>query len=274
MSIAGGLKRAPEAAHSMGCGAFQMFASNSRSWKPRQISDSEADEFIEAKKGLASFVHLPYLCNPSSPNSNVSAHSLSTIRSTLDACNKLRIDAAVLHIGSHLGSGMEKGIESASEMVGSAYDSSSHTRLLLENSAGYKNSVGSKLEEIKAIIDMSGSGAGVCIDTCHAFAAGYELRSAEGARSFAKSIRANFGGIGLIHLNDAKYGLGSGLDRHEHIGKGTIGEEGFTNLLAQPEFAAGSAIIEVPGGETILKNDLAVIERILSKHGAALKGPD
>ena len=274
MSIAGGLRRAPEAARSMGCGAFQMFASNSRSWKPRPISDSEAEEFIEAKKGLASFVHLPYLCNPSSPNNNVRRLSLSAIRSTIDACNLLRIDAAVLHIGSHLGSGTAKGIEAASEMVGSAYDSSSHTKLLLENSAGYKNSVGSTLEEIKAIIDMSGSGAGVCIDTCHAFAAGYDLCSANGARSFAKSIRANFGSIGLIHLNDAKYALGSGLDRHEHVGQGMIGEEGFMNLLAHHEFTTGSAIIEVPGGETVLKKDMAVLERMLSKHGIALKGQD
>lgn len=257
----------------MGCGAFQMFASNSRSWKSRPVSDAEADEFIGAKKGLASFVHLPYLCNPSSPNPHVRKLSLSAIRSTMDTCNALRIDAAVLHIGSHLGSGSEQGAAAASEMVGSAYDASWHTRLLLENSAGYRNSVGSKLEEIKAIIDMSGSCAGVCIDTCHAFAAGYDLRSASGARSFARSIRANFGSMGLIHLNDAKYGLGSGLDRHEHIGKGAIGEEGFMNLLAQREFRTGSAIIEVPGGESILKKDLAVLEQMLSKHGMALKGP-
>jgi endonuclease IV len=144
----------------------------------------------------------------------------------------------------------------------------------LENSAGYNNSVGSKLEEIKTIMELSGSHAGVCIDTCHAFAAGYELNTVSGARAFAKSIRDNFGGIGLIHLNDSKYGLGSGLDRHEQIGNGKIGAEGFANLFANREFTSGSAIIEVPGGEIELRENLSVLSHLLSKCGVSLKGPD
>ncbi len=155
----------------------------------------------------------------------------------------------MIHLGSHLGKGMETGIENVSDAVAFALDRVKNTDILLENGAGYRNCVGSRFEEIGRIMDRIGSKrVGICLDTCHAYAGGYDISDGESVDRLAREIDSSVGlsRIGLFHLNDAKYPLGSGLDRHWHIGKGHIGKEGLSSFLRNKAFSSGSFIMELP----------------------------
>jgi len=154
----------------------------------------------------------------------------------------------VVHLGSHLGSGVESGIKRASDALGRAIQETARVTVLMENSSGYKNSVGSDLGDLGRIIDAVGSARlGVCFDTCHAFAAGYDLRSETGMERISEELKSvGAQKLKLVHLNDAKFPLGSGRDRHWHIGQGFIGSQGFINLFKNKLFDHGSFVMETP----------------------------
>lgn len=251
LSIAGSLSNAPIEAHRHNYGAFQIFTTSSRSWANSKIDDEESDSFIRHTKGnnLEAFAHIPYLCNPASANRTVYGKSGQMLINNMGNCEKLKINCLVIHLGSHLGKGSETGIDNVCDMIETALDSTKEVSILLENGSGYRNSVGSKFSEIGKIIDTIGSKRiGVCFDTCHAFAAGYDLRDPESVdrtmEEFSDNVKLSL--LGLVHLNDAKYPLGSGLDRHYHIGKGKIGKEGFASLFCNKSFRDGSFIMELP----------------------------
>jgi deoxyribonuclease IV len=171
------------------------------------------------------------------------------LKDNINNCNMLNIDYLIIHLGSHKGKGIEYGIERVSNALNEVLGSTENVNILLENGSGYNNSVGSKFEEIGAIVDnLQSKRIGVCFDTCHAFAAGYDLRTEEAVDKTINEFDSfvSLSRLRLVHLNDAKYELGSGLDRHWNIGKGYIGRKGFLSLFKNRSFHDGSFVMETP----------------------------
>ena len=194
---------------------------------------------------------MPYLPNLASPNEENYKKSVTTLTAELDRCEKLGIRYLVTHLGHHLGDGIAGGRMRVIKAINAAMaESDNQVMLVLENTAGEKNSVGSSFEHIQGIIEGLDNPArtGVCFDTCHAFAAGYEMRTDEGLAETLRQLDESVGlkNLKLVHLNDAKGDRGSGLDRHEHIGMGFIGEDGFKKILHHPVFAKTPLICETP----------------------------
>ncbi len=253
VSIAGGLDRAVDRAVERGCDLFQIFSRNPRGWESKDISPDDADKFLAKMKatGLALAVdHMPYLPNLASPKEDVYARSVDLLLTELERCQKLCIPYLVTHLGSHLGTGQEAGKRRIADALDMALcRTNGDVMLLLENTSGTKNSMGSSFEEVAAIIDAVGSDRlGVCLDTCHLFAAGYELRTHQGLRSTLKQFDDAIGmeRLMLVHLNDSRGPLGSRLDRHEHIGLGEIGDKGFRVILEDEYIRDLPMILETP----------------------------
>jgi deoxyribonuclease-4 len=258
LSTAGSVANASRYAAAKGYGDFQLFTSNPRAWANTEFPAEDRREFIELNKThrLTPFAHIPYLCNIASANAAVYKRSRAMLVDNLRNCMGLEIGYLVIHLGSHLGKGVEYGINNICDAILYALDRTDDVTILLENSSGYKNSVGSRFGEIGSIIDNVGSARlGVCFDTCHAFAAGYDLRTEQSMDETAKEFTSLIGAknLKLVHLNDAKFDLGSGRDRHWHIGQGSIGREGFVNLFRNSMFNHGFFVLETPGSR--LGND-------------------
>jgi deoxyribonuclease-4 len=256
VSIAGSLDLAVDRAKDAGCDVFQMFSRNPRGWAYKPLTDEDAALFRSKVKttGILPVDHMPYLPNPASPKPEIWEKSVDTLTAELDRCGRLKIPYLVTHLGHHLGDGMAGGRARVIKAVSAALGrSGNEVMLLLENTAGEKNSVGSSFEHIRAIMDelpFPGR-VGVCFDTCHAFAAGYELRTAEGLDETLQQFNDQVGlkNLMVIHLNDTKGDRGSGLDRHEHIGMGFIGEDGFRRILHHKAFSSLPLVCETPVDE-------------------------
>jgi len=256
VSIAGSLDLAVDRAKDAGCDVFQQFTRNPRGWGYKPLSDDDCALYKKkcATTGLLSVDHMPYLPNLASPKPEIYEKSVQTLSAELDRCGRLGIPYLVTHLGHHLGDGMAGGRARVIKAVNLALESSdAKTMLLLENTAGEKNSVGSSFEHIGAILAglSQPERIGICFDTCHAFAAGYELRTEEGLAATLAQFDEQVGlsRLKVIHLNDTKGDLGSGLDRHEHIGMGFIGEDGFRRILHNPVFARLPLVCETPVDE-------------------------
>jgi deoxyribonuclease-4 len=256
VSIAGSLDRAVDRAKDAGCDVFQMFSRNPRGWAFQPVSPDSAEAFRAKIKttGIIPVDHMPYLPNLASPKPEVYEKSVATLTAELDRCGTLKIPYLVTHLGHHLGDGIAGGRARVIAAINTALrESGSPAMLLLENTAGEKNSVGSSFEHIRGIMDGidEQKRIGICFDTCHAFAAGYELRTDEGIAGTLAELDETAGleKLRLIHLNDTKGDRGSGLDRHEHIGLGAIGEEGFWRILHNRVFSALPLICETPVDE-------------------------
>ena len=204
------------------------------------------------------------------PSRRSTEKSVATLTAELDRCGRLGIPYLVTHLGHHLGDGIAGGrmrvIKAISEALGK---SDNDVMLLLENTAGEKNSVGSSFEHIRAIMDelpFPGR-VGVCFDTCHAFAAGYELRTEEGLEETLAQFDEQVGikNLKVIHLNDTKGDRGSGLDRHEHIGMGFIGEDGFRRILHHKAFSSLPLVCETPVDDR--RDDRGNIEKVRELAG-------
>jgi deoxyribonuclease IV len=253
VSIAGSLDLAVDRAGDAGCDVFQLFTRNPRGWGYQPIAPGVAGAFrakIQAT-GLIPVDHMPYLPNLASPKPEVWEKSVDTLAAELGRCATLGIPYLVTHLGHHLGDGIAGGRARVVTAINTALDGSSGgVQLLLENTAGEKNSVGSSFEHIRGIMDGidKKERIGCCFDTCHAFAAGYELRTVEGiAETLAQfDEQVGLAHLRVIHLNDTKGDRGSALDRHEHIGLGYIGEDGFRNILHNPVIAGLPLICETP----------------------------
>ncbi|MEM2856920.1 MAG: deoxyribonuclease IV [Candidatus Nitrosocaldaceae archaeon] len=235
VSIAGSIDRAVDNALALNCTAFQIFTRNPRGWKSKPLDEVEVNRFKE--KLLKSKIdvndicaHMPYLPNLASPKEDQYNKSLQILIDEVKRCDTLGIRYLVVHLGSHLGSGIENGMKRLVDACLKARDLSK-TIILLENMAGQKNSIGSSFEELRMLLDMLNDDRfGVCFDTCHAFAAGYDVRMIDSIlEEFDNKV--GFRNIKIVHLNDSKSDLKHNSDRHEHIGLGYIGEEGFRNIL-------------------------------------------
>ncbi len=255
-SITGGIHKSVDRANQLSVDAFQIFLGSPRSWEHK---DPEADFINKFRENMKTssidnvVCHLSYLPNPSSSDDLIISQTKNALTQQMDNSDKLDIDYLVIHIGSHRGKGVDKGINNVVSMMDFAISKSSKVKLLLETSAGSKNSVGSKFDEIGRIIDnvSDPSKIGVCFDTCHVFAAGYDLRNEEEVHK-TLSVFDDYVGLDklkVLHLNDSKGPLGSARDRHEHIGLGHIGEDGFAALLKYKRLNNLPAIIETPVNE-------------------------
>jgi deoxyribonuclease-4 len=239
LSISGSIDRAVDRAVERGCNTLQMFSRNPRGWRSRELDSGRIESFrLKVKKSgvWPVFVHTPYLLNLASPKADVYRKSVDALKNELRRAAELGVPYVVTHLGSHLGHGKRTGFTRIVDAINGAFSAvENDTVLLLENTAGTRNSMGSSFEDIEYIISRieDRGRIGVCFDTCHAFAAGYDLVS-QGAveqtlRRFGETIGLKE--LKLVHLNDSKGGLGSRIDRHEHIGMGKIGETGFRNIL-------------------------------------------
>ena len=224
----------------LGCNTFQIFTRNPRQWYTTNITQENAEAFQKkvTEYGIEPvFAHMPYLPNLASPRDQIYEKSVLTLTTELERCNQLKIPYLVTHLGSHLGEGTQTGFNRLIGGINKALNNSEkRVMLLLENTAGTKNSMGSTLKDVQHIIKMitNPNCVGVCFDTSHAFAAGYDLRTKETVEQTVRDIdeMIGFDKVKLVHLNDSKGDFNSRVDRHEHIGLGKIGEEGFKNILA------------------------------------------
>ncbi|MBN1977025.1 MAG: deoxyribonuclease IV [Anaerolineae bacterium] len=259
-SIAGGLYKAFERARSATCDAVQIFVKSNRSWAVKSLAEDEVAQFkAKAEEtGIRPVVaHTSYLLNLGTPDGLLWEKSRNMLITELERCEALEVPWLVLHPGSHVSSGEEAGLARVAQGLGEVHTVTPGFRaqILLETTAGQGDSLGHTFEQLARIIELTSQGErlGVCLDTCHVFAAGYELRTAEG---YAATLEAFDRALGLerlkaLHLNDSKGGLGERKDRHEHIGKGHIGLEGFRNVVNDPRLAGLPGLLETPKGEDL-----------------------
>lgn len=255
VSISGGMEKALERARAAGCDALQVFVRNPRGWRVAFIPDEELEEFRRRRlaSGLAPLVvHCPYLINLSAADPVVFRKSCDSFRDDLRRSRLLGAEAYVIHVGFHLGQGREAGIgKMAQALAGAAGDYPGPLpAILLENTASAGSSLGQRFEEIAEIIEKSRvpDRLGLCLDTCHAFVAGYNLADPEGLEKTLREIDRLIGlkRLELVHFNDSVYGLGSRRDRHAHIGEGAIGAAGMRRILLHPLLADKTFILETP----------------------------
>ncbi|MSM39969.1 MAG: deoxyribonuclease IV [Geobacter sp.] len=258
MSISGGLHLAAERGIKAGCGVIQIFTQNASQWRGKMPSDADAALFREAfaQSGLHEVVsHDIYLINLAAAPGEIRDKSLAGFREEMVRSARLGIAKIVMHPGSHLGDGEETGIRRICEAFDLLIAETPEFtgRILLETTAGQGTNLGYSFEQLRAIIDGSAfpDRFGICFDTCHTFAAGYDLTS----RDSYERVWAEFDRIiGLerlscFHINDSKKGLGCRVDRHEHIGQGAMGLEPFRFLMNDPRFATIPKVLETAKGD-------------------------
>ena len=254
VSIAGTIDSAVDRARELTCDTFQMFTRNPRGWKYKKLKAAEVEEFrrkVSLDQLTPVVAHMPYLPNLSSPKKTIYNRSVRSLSTELDRCRVLGLQFLVTHLGSHMGKGQELGLERITTAVNSAIsENPNEVVLLLENTAGTKNSMGSSFEDLKRILSRidDKKRVGVCFDTAHAYAAGYDLHSPAGVDGTLTKFGSVLGydRLKVIHLNDSKGGLGSGRDRHEHLGMGYIGEKGFRAFLKHDVIRNLPLILETP----------------------------
>ena len=273
VSISGSIDLAVDRALEADCTAFQMFTRNPRGWKFKPLGEEEVANFVEKRK-RAGFervvVHMPYLPNLASPLKLVARKSTKSLADEVGRCGELGVDYMVAHIGSHMGKGSMAGVRMVVEACNEALDANpkSETILLVENMAGQKNCVGARFEELRMILDGVGKRdrIGVCLDTCHAFAAGFDLSTKAGVEDTLRLFDETVGldRMKVVHLNDSKAPLGNNRDRHEHIGMGYIGENGFKAFLGHEEIQRLPLLMETPqDGRRSDAEELSVVRRLV-----------
>jgi deoxyribonuclease-4 len=264
MSIAGGLDRAFERGKATGCQVIQIFTRNANQWQCRPLSVPEIHAFHKArqKSGIHPVaVHDSYLINLASPRAELRERSLNALLVEISRAEILEIPYVVMHPGFHLGAGEAVGLQRIADALNRIHDLTPDCRakLVLETTAGQGTSLGYRFEHLADILDRSEASERlrICVDTCHLFAAGYDFRTAETYRNLIERFSALIGldYLAMIHVNDAKKGLGSKVDRHEHLGQGFIGETAFSLFLTDPVFRNLPFLIETPKGRDEEGND-------------------
>jgi len=260
MSVAGGLHLAWERIRRVKGEALQIFTCNQRRWKAPPLGEEAAARFREARSRAGDMpvaAHDSYLINLASPSGEGARRSLEAFVEELERASRLSIPLVVMHPGAHLGQGARAGLRRFTANLDEALSRADarDVRVLLEATAGQGTSLGASFEEIAFILESSRheNRLGVCLDTCHVFAAGYDLRTPEALGETLDRFHRLIGleRIGLFHLNDSKTPLGSRRDRHEHIGRGRIGLEAFRHLLRDPRFRHLPMVLETPKGKDL-----------------------
>ncbi|BHH85755.1 deoxyribonuclease IV [Desulforhopalus sp. 52FAK] len=261
-SVAGGIYRAFERIEQVGGDSLQIFTRNQRQWSPKSLAQEEVELYKDAHEKSGNIPvssHASYLINLATAKDELLEKSINSLVLEFQRCHDLGIPHVVMHPGSHGGDGVEVGLERFVRGLDKAYKKSGlEVTLLLETTAGQGTSLGARFEEIAYIIDNSEFPEllGVCVDTCHIFAAGYELRTEDGYRETMEDLDNSFGSerVKFFHLNDSKKELGSRVDRHEHIGKGEIGIAGFKNVLTDQRFSGLPMTLETPKSDSLVED--------------------
>ncbi len=271
VSTAGGMPNAVASGLEFRCEAIQVFTRNQRQWTPRPLDPEKTRVFrAEAKKAgyLEHAVsHASYLINLCATDRAVLDKSRAAFIDEIERCAALGIPYLCVHPGAHVGAGEQAGLKT---IAASAKECLAATRgkrvtILLENTAGQGTTLGDRFEQLAELMQRIGSKrVGVCLDTCHMFAAGYDLRTKKAYEAtMAKSIAVlDCDAIRAFHLNDSQHPLGSHRDRHEHIGQGEIGPAGFEALVTDPRFADRPGLLETPGGPDGYKDNLARLRKM------------
>ena len=255
VSASGSIDKAVDNAVERNCTAFQIFTRSPRSWHAKELTKDVIDAFKSKLKDskidrFAICAHMPYLPNLATPKDDAFEKSVNTLVSEVERCAQLGIPYLVTHLGSHLGTGEEAGIKRLVDGLTKAGQTKNDVMILLENTAGQKNSVGSDFQQLGEIFKQlkPGKKFGVCLDTCHAFVAGYDLRTKEKVKETFKEFDKHVGikNLKILHLNDARGELGCNLDRHYHLGLGGIGEEGITSVVKFANKEKIPIILETP----------------------------
>ncbi len=255
VSISGSIDKAIDNALERKCSAFQIFTRSPRSWHAKDLPEANIKNFkekLDASKidRFATAAHMPYLPNLSSPQADLYKKSVNTLLEEVKRCGLLGIPYLVAHLGSHLGTGEEKGVKRLVNALSKAGEIKNDVMVLLENTAGQKNSVGSDFEQWASIFSQlkPAKKFGVCFDTCHAFASGYDLRTEKAVNEtldqFDKAV--GFEHLKVVHLNDSRGELGCNVDRHYHIGLGEIGEKGMSRIVKVMNKKKIPIILETP----------------------------
>ncbi len=255
-SASGGLWRTIERAIAIEAEAVQFFGASPRAWRPTNHKPEAFERFRElrAESGIGqAWLHGSYLVSLAPRNEEHYEKSIASVVNALSVAARAGAEGVVLHSGSHLGRGFEAVLPEVVSAIGRIFDEAPEGPFLaLENAAGQQGPIGGTFGELGAILDAADSPRlRVCLDTCHTFAAGYDITTPEGMaetlEEFGREIGLDL--LAVIHANDSKQELGSGRDRHENIGEGHIGYEGFRTILGEPAFAGRALLLEVPGFE-------------------------
>jgi deoxyribonuclease-4 len=255
VSVAGGVSRAFERARGLGCEAMQIFVKNASQWRGKPLADEEVMRFVALRREAGAppiVAHGSYLINLASNDCATRERSKGALLDELRRCHRLEVDGLVLHPGAHLGAGEEIGLRRFVAALDQTLSRHSHPgpRVLIENTAGQGSLLGHRLEHLATILERSALPArlGLCIDTCHAFAAGYAIHREEGWEDLVRRLDALCGweSVRCMHLNDSVCELGSRRDRHANLGRGRIGSRLFSRLAADPRLGGLPLIVETP----------------------------
>lgn len=275
MPIAGGVENAPLSGARTGCAAMQIFTKNSNQWRANGLTDAGIAAYREnlEKSGIL-FVasHDSYLINLGSPDAAMRGKSLAAFIDEVERAARLGIGHLVFHPGSHMGAGEEEGLELVGACMNEAIKKTAHcpgVKLTIETTAGQGTNLGWRFWHLGRLIGMvkDKKRVAVCFDTCHVFAAGYNIRTPEGYKAAFKEFDNEVGleHLAMFHINDSKKDLGSRVDRHEHIGKGFLGKAPFSLLVNDRRFAKTPMVLETPKGKDLAEDieNLSVLRSLV-----------
>jgi deoxyribonuclease-4 len=252
ISTKGGIHTVFERATAIDASAIALFAKNSNQWKGKVMTDEDVATFARLRHVQPVLTHASYLINLATTNEEFHRKSIDAMVDELDRAERLGIHAVVLHPGAHMGAGPNAGVERIARSLDEVHARIPNHKVvtLLETAAGQGSCLGCTFEELGEVLRLvdDPSRVGVCFDTCHVFAAGYELRTRDGYERTMEALERQVGieHVGAFHLNDSKKGLGSRVDRHQHIGEGELGLEPFRFLLNDRRFARIPKMLETP----------------------------
>lgn len=254
VSISGGINKAPGRAGELGCTTAQIFVSSNRQWAIRELRDDEGEQFVEAASEIPGGVHAHacYLINLANPEAEKREKSIDTLSRELERCERLDIPYLVLHPGSHVGEGEEDGLKRIRDGLNAVHDRVGNidSTLLVENMAGQGSALPYRFEQMRTIRESvdDPDRLGYCLDTCHLHAAGYDISSEDGYEQAMRKLDnvLDRDRIELLHLNDSRGEAGSRVDRHQHIGDGTVGEAGFRCLMNDDRWTSVPKVLETP----------------------------
>ena len=269
--VAGGLHKAPAHGREIGAEAIQIFTRSQLQWKARPVSGDEAEAFrtAMAESGLRSVMtHGSYLVNLAALDEKILAQSRATFAADMERCQALGVPYLIFHPGAHLGAGRDEGIAAVARSLDEILSRTRGLAVmpLLEVTAGQGSCLGHRFEDISEILDRvrAPERLGLCLDTCHLYAAGYDIATPEGYEQTLDELRRKVGlaKVKAFHLNDAKKGLGSRLDRHARIGAGTLGLETFRRIVNDARFEGVPMVVETPGPIAEWKKEVALLQSL------------
>lgn len=271
MPATGGVHNAVTGGHAIGCTAVQVFTSSPQMWKSKPVTEAMVAAFraAVASTGITEIVsHDSYLINLCAPDPDKRKQSIEGMKGEIERCALYGIDRVVSHMGAHLGNGVEAGIQGVSESILQVLAETPDTvTVCMETTAGQGSSLMSKFEELAGVLEATQGHPrlGICMDTCHIFAAGYDIRTEEAydatMEAFARII--GFDRLKVVHCNDSKKGLGTRVDRHAHIGEGEIGETAFSLLVNDARFENIPILLETPIEDQGHERDLAKLRSFI-----------